>query len=591
MARYSQEIIEDVRHANDIVEVVSGYVRLANKAGRMFGLCPFHRENTPSFSVRPDRQMYHCFGCGASGNVISFVMQIENFAFPDAVRFLAERVSYALPEPGDAEASARSQARKERMFELHKAAARYFFDTLQTPQGAAAGEYLDKRGVSASVRRRFGLGFALWQPEGLLEHLKVQGFSPEDALETGIVMPSKRGGGYSCRFGNRLIFPIIDVRGRVVGFGGRTLGDGEPKYLNSQESAVFNKSRNLYGLNLARKAKSREYILVEGYMDVISLSQAGFENSVAALGTAFNAEHAKVLKGYAESVIVAFDSDEAGERAVLKAAPLLAAEGMRVRVLRLRGAKDPDEFIKTYGAHVLADAASKAVPYIIFRIDTLRRQFDITDIEGKIGFLREASAVLAQVDSATEREVYVDAIAKISGIERSAVAKEVGVLESRLGQAPVRRTPLRYAPRRKNSDKGAENARKNLIYLAANFAQAAAQIAKFVSPQEMGDPDYALLLTTVLECHSAGRDIVPAEIVSRFDELETQRKAADVFASSLDISEPHHIERYLNDYVRIIKLHNIEEALKKPSDDQSSAENLQRLLESKRNLDKLYITI
>ncbi|MCL2852639.1 MAG: toprim domain-containing protein, partial [Defluviitaleaceae bacterium] len=480
---------------------------------------------------------------------------------------------------------------KERILELNKAAARYFFDTLQMPEGQDARGYLDQRGVVEALRRRFGLGFAPRQVGGLLERLQSLGFSVEDALMSGVVLLSKRGQGYVCRFGGRLIFPIIDVRGRVVGFGGRLLGGGEPKYLNSQDSPAFNKSRNLYGLNLARKAKTKEYILVEGYMDVISLHQAGFENSVAALGTAFNAEHAKALKGYADSVVIAFDSDTAGERAALKAIPFLTGEGLRVRVLGLRGAKDPDEYVKKHGAHVLADELKKALPHVMFRVGLLRKQFDIADIEGKIGFLREVSAVLAQVESATEREVYIEAIAKLTGIERAAVVEEVGARGSRPDQPLARPARQRRALARKSDEKGLDNARKNLIYLAASSGGAAKAIEKFFPPEEMGDADYERLLTVVLDAQRSGQALAPAEAVSLFDELEAQRKVSDVFTSSLDVSEPRFIERHVHDYIRIIKLHNIEEALKKLDNDPSSAARLQQLLESKRNLDKLYITI
>ncbi|MCL2616335.1 MAG: DNA primase [Defluviitaleaceae bacterium] len=592
--RYPPEIIEDIRSGNDIVDVVSGYVRLVDKAGRLFGLCPFHREKTPSFSVLRDRQMYHCFGCGASGNVISFVMEAENFAFLDAVRFLADRINYTLPELRDSAEAIRSAAARERMLEVNAASARYFYDTLGTPDGQAARDYLDQRGISEAQRRRFGLGLALGQAKGLLEKLQSLSYTLEDALASGIVLPSKRGTGYYCRFGGRLIFPIIDVRGKVVGFGGRTLDGGEPKYLNSAESATFNKSRNLYGLNLARKAKAREYILVEGYMDVISLHQAGFANSVAALGTAFNTEHAKALKGYADSVVIAFDSDEAGTRAALKAIPFLVGEGLRVRVMSLRGAKDPDEYVKKYGGQVFAEELKKATPHVMFRIELLSTQYDIADIEGKIGFLREAAGVLAQVNSATERDVYVGAIAKLTGIDRASILKEAGTLERDVPDVRAVMPRQRSGIKRGTNDKGVENARKNLVNIAASNGGAAAAIEKALEPGELGDADYERLLLLITEARRKGQAIVPAEIVSMFDELEAQRKVSGVFASTQEPGEPRVIEKCVNDFVRVIKKHNVDEAIRKAGYDSGGAESeakLRQLFESKRIIDKLYITI
>jgi len=591
--RYPQEVIEDVRHGNDIIEVVSGYVRLTNKGGRLFGLCPFHREKTPSFSVMQDRQLYHCFGCGASGNVISFVMQLENFAFLDAVKFLAERINYQLPELGNSAEAARVSSFRERILELNKTAARFFFEDMETPEGKIAADYLDRRGVSEQMRRRFGLGFASAQVQGLLDYLKTAGFTQKESQDAGLVLPSKRGNGHYCRFSGRLIFPIIDVRGKVVGFGGRSLDGKDPKYLNSQETAAFNKSRNLYGLNLARKAKTKEYILVEGYMDVISLHQAGFVNAVAALGTAFNIDHARTLKPYAESVVIAFDTDTAGERAALKAIPFLTGEGLRVRVLNLRGAKDPDEYVKKYGAQVFADELKKAMPHVMFRVELLRKEYDIASIDGKISFLREVAAVLGQVSSATERDVYIDAVSKLTGIDSASIAEEAGVRESRAAVGQIRPIRQRMTPRKKE-DKGVESAKKNLIYIAANSKRAAVAIEKAFTPEEMNDEDYGRILTMVITAQKAGQTIVPAELVSQFEELEAQRKASDVFASPVEMGDRRLLEKCLNDFIRLIKRYNIDEAVKRLVSEPHDAANeteIRRLLESKRNLDMLYITI
>jgi len=590
---YSRDTIEDIRHGNDIVEIVSSYVRLDNKSGRLFGLCPFHKEKTPSFSVSQERQTYHCFGCGESGDVVRFVMKAENYAFLDALRFLAERIGYAIPEynkPSEAD------DQRELLKGIHKAAARYFFDTLATKEGEAASHYLDERGLSPAIRRRFGLGFAPRQPSGLLAHLKTSGYNEEAILSSGLVLPSRSGGLYS-RFSERLIFPIFDVSGDVIGFGGRSLTDTkQPKYLNSQESPIFNKSRVLYGLANARKTGAREYILAEGYMDVLSLHQAGFTNCVAALGTSLSQDHARILKRYAVSVLLAFDADDAGTKASLKAIPLLGAEGLLVRVLSLQGAKDPDEFVRRFGEKALEEAIRTASSQVLYRSGLLRAKYDISSVEGRIAFLREVSEILAEIPSITEREVYIDRIAHDTDTPKATLMQEA----ARLAAKP---TPVNYPSSsrarqaqnraRQIAASGIENARKNILRLAATNARVRSAILPFLEPAELVDETYKELMHHIYAASAEGQTPELSELAGRFTDPEKSAKAAQALfaplAPLLDTTQSRSLEKCVNDIVRSIKKHNIDKGLTHLAT-APEYETL-GLMEAKRNLDRLYIHI
>ena len=379
---YGEDIIEEVRSRNDIVDVISTYVPLKKKGSSYFGLCPFHNEKSPSFSVSRDKQMYYCFGCGAGGNVYTFLMEYENFSFPEAVRFLAERAGMELPEEEMNEEARRQMDEKARLREMNKLAANYFYYLLHSKRGKRGLEYFKKRGITEETIRHFGLGFADIYSDDLYRFLKSKGYKDEELKDSALVsIDEKRGG--SDKFWNRVMFPIMDVNNRVIGFGGRVMGDGTPKYLNSRETKLFDKSRNLYGLNFARKTRKNEIILCEGYMDVISMHQAGFTNAVAALGTAFTSGHGTLLRRYTENVILSFDSDEAGQRAVLRAIPILKDAGLNVRVLDLAPHKDPDEFIKEQGKEALEERIRKAVSSFMFQIKVLAGRYNQDDPEEK----------------------------------------------------------------------------------------------------------------------------------------------------------------------------------------------------------------
>ncbi len=423
-----EKFIEELVERSDIVDVVSSYVRLGKKSGaNLFGLCPFHSEKTPSFSVSPDKQIYHCFGCGKGGGVISFIMEIENLGYRDAVAFLARRAGMTLPEEtNDAESR-----RRARMLALNKAAARFFYSQLSTEGGRAACEYMARRQISPEVARRFGLGAAPDSWDSLEKAMRAEGFTDLELADAGLVRRGKSAGFYDT-FRNRLMFPVIDVRGNVIGFSGRILGDGEPKYMNSPETLVFNKSRNLFALNLAKKSKSGYILLTEGNIDVVSLHQAGFDSAVASLGTSLTAEQARLISRYTNEVIIAYDSDGAGLKASQRAIGILEKLDLKVRVLRMTGAKDPDEFIKTRGAEAFRKLLEGSENQVDYRLNTLARNYDLSDTEQKLAFLDEAYDIVARLPESTRREIYAAKLAAMVEVKEQAVLTDVEARHKRL---------------------------------------------------------------------------------------------------------------------------------------------------------------
>ena len=416
-----EKFINDLVDRSDIVDVVSGYVRLSKRSGaNMFGLCPFHSEKTPSFSVSPDKQIYHCFGCGTGGGVISFIMEIENLSYPEAIAFLAKRAGMQLPEETDS-AEGRKRAR---MLAVNKEAARWFYAQLSTPAGAPAVEYIRKRGISRAMVKNFGLGAAPDSWNSLRDAMREKGFTENELFEAGLIKRGRQGGFYDA-FRNRLMFPVIDVRGNVIGFSGRILGDGEPKYLNSPETLVFNKSRNLFALNLAKKSKSGYIILSEGNIDVVSLHQAGFDSAVASLGTSLTAEQARLISRYTGEVIIAYDNDGAGLKASQRAIGILEKLDIKVRVLRMSGAKDPDEFIKAKGPEAFRKLLEGSENQMDYRLRAIREKYDLSVTEQKSDYLREAVDLLARLPDEVRRQVYAMDLAKELGLPSDVIVADV----------------------------------------------------------------------------------------------------------------------------------------------------------------------
>ncbi len=433
------EFIDELVARSDIVDVVSDYVRLTQKGGSYWGLCPFHGEKTASFHVVPDRQLYHCFGCGKGGGVISFVMEMENLPYLDALRLLAKRANLEFPE-GDVDETARR--RRGRLLALNKEAARYFHSQLWSPIGEEGLNYLRRRGLSKGTLTRFGLGYAPESWESLINTMTQKGFSKSDLLEAGLAVSNKKGGIYD-RFRDRVMFPIIDLRGDVIGFGGRVLGDGTPKYLNSPDTPVFNKSRNLFALNLAKNTKLGRIVLTEGYMDTISLYQAGFDCAVASLGTSLTADHAKLLSRFTKEVVICYDSDQAGVQAADRAIPLLEKTGLKVRVLRVTGAKDPDEYIKTYGPEAFGRLLDRSENYMEYNLDQLESKYDLNDPVQKAEYARAAAEMLARLDSPVEQEVFAAQVSQRTGVGKDAVLQEIKQARNRSLRAAKRKQDRR----------------------------------------------------------------------------------------------------------------------------------------------------
>ena len=425
---FPENFITELTDRNDIVEVVSSYVRLSKRSGaNLFGLCPFHSEKTPSFSVSPDKQIYHCFGCGKGGGVINFIMEVENLSFPEAVEFLAKRVGMPMPE----ETNDRESRKRARMLALNKEAARFFYSQLSTPGGAAACDYMRQRQLSPATARRFGLGFAPDSWNSLTDAMKEKGFTEYELADAGLARRGKNGGVYDT-FRNRLMFPVIDVRGNVIGFSGRILGEGEPKYMNSPETLVFNKSRNLFALNLAKKSKCGYIILSEGNIDVASLHQAGFDSAVASLGTSLTPEQARLISRYTDQVIIAYDNDGAGIKAAQRAIGILEKLDLKVKVLRLEGAKDPDEFIKRKGPEAFRKLLEGSENQVDYRLRQVTSRYDLGVDEQKVDFLKEATELVARLPGTVERQVYAMRVATMAAVPENVVANEVERRRKRL---------------------------------------------------------------------------------------------------------------------------------------------------------------
>ncbi|MBQ8929981.1 MAG: DNA primase [Oscillospiraceae bacterium] len=419
---FSESFLDELIARNDIVDVVGSYVQLTKRSGsNQFGLCPFHNEKTPSFSVSSDKQIYHCFGCGKGGGVINFIMEIEGLSFRDAVEFLAKRSGMQMPED---DVPPEQRGRRQRLLELNKDAARFFYENLSRPEGQAALEYINRRGISKAMVKRFGLGYALDGWHNLIEAMTLKGYSKRDLLEAGLAK-EKKGSVYDV-FRNRLMFPVIDIRGSVVAFSGRIIGEGEPKYLNSPDTPVFSKSRNLFALNLAKKSKAGMLILAEGNVDVVSLHQAGFDCAVASLGTALTREQVKLMERYTENVVLAYDADAAGVKAAQRAISLFENTGINVKVLKIPDGKDPDEFIKKHGSDSFRVLLEQSDNHIDYRIMAIMGKYDLNTDEGKIGFLHEATQMLSGLNSSIEREVYGAKVAQYAGVTPEAVKLEVG---------------------------------------------------------------------------------------------------------------------------------------------------------------------
>lgn len=463
---FPEIFLDELIRRNDIADVVGTYVHLTKKSGNnLFGLCPFHSEKTPSFSVNTDKQIYHCFGCGKGGGVINFLMEIENLTFADAVHVLADRSGLTVP---DDNISKETQSRRARILELNRDAARFFYTFLLSPEGTAAKKYILKREISKEMITRFGIGAAPDSWNALYDAMTTKGYTRQELLDAGLVKLSRKDSSsvYDA-FRNRLMFPVIDVRGSVIGFSGRILDDGEPKYLNSPETFVFNKSRNLFALNLAKKSKSGMLILTEGNIDVVALHQAGFDCAVASLGTSLTEEQARLMTRYTQQVVIAFDMDEAGIKASERAIGLLEKAGLSVRVLRMQGAKDPDEFIKKFGCDAFSLLIGRSENHIDYRLASIKAKYSLQTDEGRLNYINEATEMLSTIESAVEREIFGSKVAETAAISVEAVKNEIKKAVKRRIAADKRKKDLKEHNVALNHQPGDKTIRYENVYSAA----------------------------------------------------------------------------------------------------------------------------
>ena len=528
---YPDELIEEVRSRNDIVDVISGYVHLQKKGANYFGLCPFHNEKSPSFSVSRSKQMYYCFGCGAGGNVFTFLMEYENDTFPEAVKALADRAGISLPEADESEEAKREQSKRSRLLAINKEAAKYFYFQLRAKQGEPGLHYLRKRQLTDETIHRFGLGYANKTADDLVRYLKGKGYSEELIREAGLCNTDEKHGMYD-KFWNRVMFPIEDINHRVIGFGGRVMGDGKPKYLNSPETPIFDKSRNLYGLNFARSSRKGNIILCEGYMDVIAMHQAGFNQAVASLGTAFTLGQAGLLKRYTKEVLLSYDSDGAGVKAALRAIGILKEAGLTGRVINLEPYKDPDEFIKNLGAEAFQERIDNAENSFLFEIRMLQREYDLNDPEKKTEFHRAVAKKLCEFPEEVERENYLEAVAEKYHIGFESLRKLVASTAASTGLArPVER-PKSGIQKKNTPEDNVKKTQRLLLTWLAEEPQIYPKIAAFLSAEDFTEELYRKVADRLFENLSRG-EVNAAAIISMFPEEEEQREAAAIFNTSL----------------------------------------------------------
>lgn len=419
---FSPAFLDELNARNPIEDVVGQYVALTKRGNNLFGLCPFHSEKTPSFSVAPDKGIYYCFGCHKGGGAVNFIMEIENLSYHDAVRFLAKRAGMEVPEDDEYQSQFR---KKERLWALCRDAARFFHAQLKTPQAIEARKYIAKRGLSDGAITRFGIGFAPDSWTALTDAMTAKGYTKSELLEAGLVRKSEKNGSIYDWFRNKLIFPIIDVRGNVIGFGGRVLDNSKPKYINSPESALFSKRRNLFAMNFVKKSKQGYIILTEGYMDTVTLHQYGFDCAVASLGTSLTQEHADLLSKYTKEIVLIYDGDAAGQNAIRRAIPILEKTGLRIKILRMQGAKDPDEYLHEYGADRFKLLLQGSEGQAEYRLQSLQMQFDLTQDEQKVEFAKQAAELICTFSTAVEREIYGTRAAEAAGLTPEVMKLEI----------------------------------------------------------------------------------------------------------------------------------------------------------------------
>ncbi|WP_411335720.1 DNA primase [Ruminococcus gauvreauii] len=581
--RYSEDLIEEIRLRNDIVDVISGYVKLTRKGSSYFGLCPFHNEKSPSFSVSPDKQMYYCFGCGAGGNVYTFIMEYENFTFTEAVKFLAERAGVQLPVQEYSKEAKEQADLKTQLLMIHKLAAKFYFYQLKDKAGEQAYHYLRGRELSDETIVKFGLGYSAKFSDSLYRFVKGKGYTDDVLSKSGLFQADEKRGMYD-KFWNRVMFPIMDVSSRVIGFGGRVMGDGKPKYLNSPETIIFDKSRNLYGLNIARTARKKNLIICEGYMDVIAMHQAGFDNAVASLGTALTAQQANLIKRYVNEALLLYDSDEAGQKAALRAIPLLRAAGVSARVIDLSPYKDPDEFIKEAGAGAFRERLENGRNGFMFQVMTESRGFDLKDPQGQSDFFHRVAKMLLEFEDEIERTTYLEAVAREYQVKPDMLQRLVGRLALKGAGVPRTEPPKSGQHRKQERENGYELSQKLLLTWMVTYPGIFEEVMQWISPEDFTTPLYHSVAKMLYEQHQNG-EVNPARLLNAFSDSEEQKSVAAVFNARFPLQDDAQRTQALWDVICRMMENSI--AYRTEHLDPADMKGLMKIMEDKKKLEDL----
>ena len=583
---YSEDIIEQVRTENDIVDVIGDYVKLQKKGSSYFGLCPFHNEKSPSFSVSPHKQMYYCFGCGEGGNVISFLMKYENYTFIEAMEVLADRAGIELPKMEYSKEAKQEKDLKTKIIEINTEAAKYYHYLLKSERGKLAYNYLSGRKLSDETILRFGLGYSDKYSDNLYKYLKNKGYNDSELKETGLFTYDEKRG-VNDKFWNRVMFPIMDANNRVIAFGGRVMGDGKPKYLNSPETKVFDKSRNLYGLNVARSSRKDYMLICEGYMDVISLHQAGFNNAVAALGTAFTSRHASLIKRYVKEVVLTFDSDEAGIKAALRAIPYLRDVGLSIKVLSMKPYKDPDEFIKAMGKEAYEERIKNATNYFIFQVAMELKKYNMSDPQEKTAFHKKIAEMILDFNDEIERENYIESVCEIFKIPKDGLTKLVKKTGLTYVGKEEKETYEDYQEKKQKKEDASMQAQRILLASVLDRTDWFNKVAKVISPEDFIDDFYRKVASLFWEQMENG-EANPAKIMNYFTDEAEHKMVAELFVSpiraNLDLAEQ---EKAINDAVLKIK----KESLDKKAAEASDIAQLQQIIKEQSMLQKIHVSL
>ncbi len=580
---YPEELVEEVRVKNDIVDVISGYVKLQKKGANHFGLCPFHNEKSPSFSVSGPKQMYNCFGCGAGGNVFTFIMNYENYTFGEAIKFLADRVGVNLPQIEYSEEMRNKENYRQRLLEVNKEAAKYFYVQLRSPNGEKGFRYLRERSLLEDTMKNFGLGYASISSDDLYRYLKNKGFEDKLIQDAGLARFDERYGMHDY-FRNRVMYPIQDSNHRVIGFGGRVMGEGEPKYLNSQETPVFDKGRNLYGLNFARTARAGNIILCEGYMDVISMHQAGFTQAVASLGTAFTTGQANILRRYTENVLLAYDSDDAGIKAAMRAIGILKEVGLTGKIIHMKPYKDPDEFIKNEGKEKFQERIDQAENSFLFEVRILERSYDLQDPESKTKFYKEIAKKLCSFEVEVERENYLEAVAEKYHIGFDNLRKLVRTYAAQTGLVRAVERPKSGLSKKNSPEENGKRVQRMLLTWITDEPFVYRKISQYLSPTDFTEELYRRVAEKLFSDIETG-NMNPAAIISMFEDEEEQRQTAALFNTRVEaIKTKQERERAFHDILYAVKKNSYEYYSSKLGSDVNA---INQVIAGKRALEEL----